>query len=73
MQKSEISPSADDYLIDADHSTLRLSTGYPSLKKSSPGQTGELGPNLPESSIPRQKTMLTIWSTFVIWMVVGAV
>ena len=23
------SPSADDYLIDADRSTLRLSTGYP--------------------------------------------
>ena len=22
-------PSADDYLIDADHSTMRLSTGYP--------------------------------------------
>lgn len=23
------SPEADDYIIDADHSTLRLSTGYP--------------------------------------------
>jgi hypothetical protein len=23
------SPSADDYIIDADHSTMRLSTGYP--------------------------------------------
>jgi hypothetical protein len=22
-------PSADDYLIDVDHSTMRLSTGYP--------------------------------------------
>jgi hypothetical protein len=36
------SPSADDYLIDADRSTLRLSTGYPIeptfKKKSSPGQ-----------------------------------
>ncbi len=23
------SPSADDYIIDVDHSTMRLSTGYP--------------------------------------------
>jgi hypothetical protein len=23
------SPSADDYMMDADHSTMRLSTGYP--------------------------------------------
>jgi len=26
------SPSADDYIIDADRSTLRLSTGYPNFR-----------------------------------------
>ena len=49
----------DDYLIDADRSTLRLSTGYPIetylLKKSSRRQTGELCSNLPKISIPPQK------------------
>ena len=56
-------PCSDDHIIDADRSTLRLSTGYPidlsrrssknedgnlSKKKSSPSHTGELCPNLPK-------------------------
>jgi len=63
-------PGVDDYLIDPDHTTLKLSTGYPvdlsrrssknedgnlPLKKSNRGQSGELCPNLPKSSIPTQK------------------
>ena len=62
------SPGADDYIIDADRSTLsfdpealdgRLSTGYPignlPLKKSSPSHTGELCPNSVNCPIASQK------------------
>jgi hypothetical protein len=61
------SPDADDYIIDADRTTMRLSTGYPidlsrrssknedgnlPLKKSSPRHTGELCSNRSEIAIP---------------------
>jgi hypothetical protein len=46
------SPGMDDYLTPLE---AGLSDGNLPLKKSSPGQTGELCPNLPKCSIPRQK------------------
>jgi hypothetical protein len=82
------SPGADDYIIDADRSTLRLSTGYPielsrrssknedgtlHLKKSSRRRTGELYSNRPEFSIPSEKLALTTNPALVIRMVMAAV
>ena len=55
------SPSADDYLIDADYPidlsrrSSKNEDGNLPLKKSSLGQTGELYSNWPKISIPAQK------------------
>jgi hypothetical protein len=55
------SPSADDYLIDADYPidlsrrSSKNEDGNLPLKKSSPRQTGELYSNWPKISTPAQK------------------
>ena len=64
------SPGADDYIIDADRSTLRLSTGYPidlsrrssknedgklPLKNPAEAHIGDICSNWPEIAIPVQK------------------
>jgi len=53
------SPSADDYLIDADYPMKTCPK-----KKSSRGQRGELCLNLPKSSIPTQKIKVDMKNRF---------
>jgi hypothetical protein len=62
--KAQSSSSADDYLIDADYPidlsrrSSKNEDGNLSLKKSNPGQTGDLCSNRPEIAIPAQKIKL---------------
>jgi hypothetical protein len=59
-------PGADDYLIDADRSTLRLSTGYPTTFKKNPasGVPASCAQNLWNLVKLCKSHGLTVWFVF---------